>query len=185
MLFQSYSDRSQVVTGAKEFEGKVFIQGNLQCLEDRRNSFLTLKDNQIINTKIEFTTEVRINGDLEVTELVSGYSLSDIVAEALTYGKDEVISGEWVFPQGVTFKDQVIGKSLLDGHELGELVDNKKYEALTAEEGVRSELSAYEEKCRLLDAIYAQVATSPIRLEFFESHQQTFPLKVKVSFYNK
>jgi len=169
------------VKGSTSFDGSIHIKGNLECLSGLREKVVLLDEGGLIESELEFGREVTVEESLEVHGKINGESLHELVRDFLTNGRTETVSGNWTFAGGVSFKGLVTGNGELDGYHLGELVDQKKAEALTAEENFAKEKQYFDERCELLDALYKRVSQSPIKLEFFETHQPPILLKQAVS----
>ena len=160
--------------------GKVMLKGNVECLGALGEEIVPLNGNQRIGSHLQFTNTFVTEGELEVRGTINGQSLSELVGESLTNERTETITGYWNFPQGLTFKDAVTGSGELGGYNIQDLVDEKKAEALIAENNFAEERKYFYERCELLDILYRRVAQSPIKLEFFDSHQRPILLNQTV-----
>lgn len=157
------------------------MKGNFDCLGELSKQVVPLKDSGEISCDLDFQKTIVVENNLELTGKMNGVYLDELFRDSLTDGRAETITGHWTFDGGVTFKDSVTGQSELDGFNIEALVDEKKAEAQVAEENFGVEKDYFYERCDLLEVLYRRVSQSPIKLEFFDTHQDPIILKQNVS----
>lgn len=169
---QVYPDR--VISGRKEFKGKVTVNGGFECLgQDKMSQLVYIQEpNQRINARVAFEDDFVTTGNMDITtQKWNNYSLSELKNCALSKYGDDVISADWSYNGGLVFANLTESHGLIDGVNMTKLEQESRIKVDRAERLIMEEQSKYHHYCHHFQKLVSYSSRSPLKLQSFDEQQ--------------